>query len=278
MNILRSDHRRSAERERSIDVFIQTTMRQNKLLYNLLVSNNCSEPSASFSDIIYTAIYTGDLLLIENILTYLKSEKLKTFVITSREIDLMLDLNMFDTMASFKLFITSRLASSCFNKYLLRGSVDSTSSSLLGLEKILSSGMVKHSYEIYTLLKTCNQLKLPQHAQLLLKRINETRLVWYAIGHRPRRIEVAGDVEVDESVLFLVIKPYLQRSAIRARTSTGRCLHLDDASRIIDILKVLKKSTLNKCGTKANNRMSLINLIIKQLNYAYKTSFRPIRT
>jgi hypothetical protein len=257
-------------------------MRQNKVLYNLLVSNNYVPISpANFLDIIYTAIYTGDLLLIENILTYLKSGKLKTFVLTTREIDLMLELGMFNTMVSFKLFIPPRIVSSCFNKYLSRRSSTEDqctvetgwrNASLLGLEKSLSSGMVKHSYEIYVLLKTCNQLKFAEHEQVLLKYITETRLVRYALGHRPGLRSDACDVKVDESVLSLVIKPYLERSAIRVRRSTGWSLHLNDASRIIDILKVLKKSTLNNC-----RKTNVINLTIKQLNYAYKTSIRSIR-
>jgi hypothetical protein len=159
--------------------------------------------------------------------------------------------------------------------------------------------MVKHPYEIYMLLKTCNQLGLAEHAQVLLKYIKDTslevRVVKYALkfmGHADK---------VDENVLSLVIKPYLERSAIREHISTlntglrkqsgaghkagtpvkgrfrlaeGECTgvlsqsgrSLDDASRIIDILKVLKKS-----NSSATYRT------IKQLNHAYKTSFRSIR-
>jgi hypothetical protein len=295
--------------------------------------------------------------MITNILNYLKTG-LKTFI-TSRELDLMLDLGMFDTMASFKPFIPRKIILPCLNKYLhrctlrqrqsaerKRGQIakhrrsatcdqrehHSKSRSLLhdpsphclqcnstilwaldGLKKSLSSGMVKHPYEIYMLLKTCNQLGLAEHAQVLLQYIKETslevRVVRYALGHRPKFIpghNAGGSVgdtsaEVDENVLSLVIKPYLERSAIRAHISTlskgegntglrsqsgaghkagtNRRLYgrsLDDASRIIDILKVLKKRyrSLPIGGTPVENR---INRTIKQLNHAYKTSFRSIR-
>jgi hypothetical protein len=320
----------SAERsisERSISpetVFIQTTMRQNKILYNLV--RRPSNTSVVFSDIIYTAIYTRDLPMITNILNYLKTG-LKTFI-TSRELDLMLDLGMFDTMASFKPFIPRKIILPCLNKYLHRCTLrqrqsaerkrcqcdqrehHSKSQSLLhdpsphclqcnstilwaldGLEKSLSSGMVKHPYEIYMLLKTCNQLGLAEHAQVLLQYIKETslevRVVRYALGHRPKFIP---GHKVDENVLSLVIKPYLERSAIRAHISTlskgegntNRRLYtgrsLEDASRIIDILKVLKKSyrslPIGGTRTPVENRISRT---IKQLNHAYKTSFRSIR-